>query len=492
MEDPITQTYEQANAKKLNSAHTDPIHYDAKYSYRKSPYRFLNHQHGKIGTFTVRLLEGKNLKRRHWSVLGLGPMKHLGLSRAVGEVSSFATMRLHFLPRREKDDLMPLDRCDDSLDSSFNIADDPNIAWEESQSLASAVTHSTSSTSASASASAPFSPNAKIKKQSSAKPVKSYYSKEYRSSIVRSNSNPSWPTVQSPSNASIFEMDLGKGSMPREGMEIFLRVQMKEEVSAADSILPVKGGGNGILGEAKINLTPLVLRGFGSEDAYGSDEVDVWDEWVNLLPPQAASNAGNRSEDEPSKVRVLVSYEPAGFSPRRGDIVALESFARQPFATSSFRPILTSLAPMRVKDVRGEHLHCGFELAVQSGDGGNNGKHGVSAKEGAVRLHRNAVFVIERTNVIDYAVDVALKPTDVVLSTPIARDVTQTLSPYVESAGELLMPVFLSSKLFFEAAKVGGGAFAVGMKAALATVAANQNPEKRRTSRRILSSDDEF
>jgi hypothetical protein len=58
--------------------------------------------------------------------------------------------------------------------------------------------------------------------------------------------------------------------------------------------------------------------------------------------------------------------------------------------------------------------------------------------------------------------------------------------------GELLMPVFLSSKLFFEAAKVGGGAFAVGMKAALATVAANQNPEKRRTSRRILSSDDEF
>ena len=53
------------------------------------------------------------------------------------------------------------------------------------------------------------------------------------------------------------------------------------------------------------------------------------------------------------------------------------------------------------------------------------------------------------------------------------------------------MPAVLSAKLFLEAAKVGGGAFSVGMKAALTQVAENQNPEKRRTQRRIVS-DDEF
>ncbi len=474
MQDPTSQTYEQANAKKLNLTHTDPIHYDSKYSYRNSPYRFLHHQHGKIGTFTVRLLEGKNLKRRHWSVLGLGPMKHLGLSKAVGEVSSYAAMRLHFMPRRDRDaEIDPTttegngDSSNENAKSNVNaslnssIAGDPNVAWEESLSLASAVNHqhalglndsmvsASSSTSTSASASAPFTPNVKVKvaqTHAKPKPTKSYQSKEYRSSVVRSNSNPRWPTVQSPSNASIFDMDLNKGSMPRDGMEIFLRVQMKEEVSAADSIVPVKGGGNGLLGEATIDLTPLVLRGFGSEDTYDSEEVDVWDEWVELLPPNSDGVASAKSVShvnadgtkvEPSKVRLLVSYQPAGFSPRRGDIVALESFARQPFATSSFRPIVPPFSPLRVKDMRGEHLYCEFELPFgdEGRDDGSDERRGRST-QGAVRLHRNAVFVVERTNVIDNALDVALKPADVVLSTPIAQEVTHALTPYVQSAGE--------------------------------------------------------
>lgn len=55
----------------------------------------------------------------------------------------------------------------------------------------------------------------------------------------------------------------------------------------------------------------------------------------------------------------------------------------------------------------------------------------------------------------------------------------------------MLMPVWLSSKLLLEAAKVGSGAFAVGMKAALTTVAENQNPERKRTQRRVVANNDD-
>lgn len=44
----------------------------------------------------MRLLEAKELRRKHWSAFSLGPVKHLGLSRAHGEVSSFGSLRLAF------------------------------------------------------------------------------------------------------------------------------------------------------------------------------------------------------------------------------------------------------------------------------------------------------------------------------------------------------------------------------------------------------------
>ena len=59
-------------------------------------YRHIHHQRGTIGTFHIRLLEGSNLSRKHWSALSLGPVKHLGLSKCHGEVSSFGTLRLAF------------------------------------------------------------------------------------------------------------------------------------------------------------------------------------------------------------------------------------------------------------------------------------------------------------------------------------------------------------------------------------------------------------
>jgi len=366
----------------------------------------------------------------------MGPVKHLGLSRAHGDVSSFAVMQLHFRSRQARDDLF-LSPSDSFVDPA---------SWEN-ESIASAVSASTSaSASASASASSSFKQSTSNISGSSihSRNRSVYVSKEYKSTTVRSNSNPIWPTVQSPYNTSVFKMDLEKRDMPKDGMEMFLHVQMREERTAADAFVPVKGGGDGILGQAQLNLTPLALRGFGSDFHSSSSskeeiQVDVWDEWVDLVLPsqsQAQSNPSESQDDDQDdyagKIRILISYEPCGFSPRRGDAVALEAFARQPLPTCTFRPILSPLHPMRVKDVRGEYLLCTFDLQFQGES--NGGKK--SAKEGSLRLHRNTVFVIERTNMIDSAINVAMKPADAVLSTHIGQEVTQTLTPYVESAGE--------------------------------------------------------
>jgi hypothetical protein len=55
--------------------------------------------------------------------------------------------------------------------------------------------------------------------------------------------------------------------------------------------------------------------------------------------------------------------------------------------------------------------------------------------------------------------------------------------------GDVLMPAVLSTKLFFEAAKVGGSAFAVGLKSAVSSVAESQDPEKRRRMKKRSSSE---
>ena len=80
-------------------------------------------------------------------------------------------------------------------------------------------------------------------------------------------------------------------------------------------------------------------------------------------------------------------------------------------------------------------MYITYTFGDEGRDDGSDERRGRST-QGAVRLHRNAVFVVERTNVIDNALDVALKPADVVLSTPIAQEVTHALTPYVQSAGE--------------------------------------------------------
>lgn len=457
----------------------------------------------------------------------MGPVKLLGLSHAHGQVSSFAVMKLVFRSRRrsgdgvgaaaaaaaaaEGSDLATTATMDVISNSSIY---DSNISWEN-DSIASALS---ASTTASVNGNVP-SPLSFISGTNGKRQVarqqqqqlsllgSAVHTKEYRSSVVRSNSNPSWPTVQSSSNVSIFNMALEKGIMPKDGMEIYLSIQMKEEWSAVDTIVPVKSGGDGMLGEAEINITPLVLRGFnvdaGDFHNLEEEEVDFLDEWVALNPPSSRSverstltDLDNEEFNAAGKVRLIVSYEPNGFSPRRGDIVALEAFARQSVAMSTVRPIIHPSHPLRVRDIRGEYLLCSFDLPCckegNLGDSDNrrgNPNNKNMPIEGSIRLHRNTVFVIERTNLIDSAINVALKPADVVLSTHIGKEVTSTISPYVEAAGDVLMPAVLSTKLFFEAAKVGGSAVAVGLKSAVSSVAESQDPEKRRRMNKRSSSE---
>merc|ERR1719401_2886316 len=84
-------TYEEKKAQQYIKKLPDPIVWDESLSYRKQQYRFLHHQNGLIGNLNVRLIEAKDLQRDrdNWSALALGPMKHLGLSKCHGPLSSF-------------------------------------------------------------------------------------------------------------------------------------------------------------------------------------------------------------------------------------------------------------------------------------------------------------------------------------------------------------------------------------------------------------------
>jgi hypothetical protein len=70
------------------------IVWEASQSVRDSPYRLLHHQNGIIGHVQLHLLEAAALKRNYWSALALGPVKHLGLSKAHGQVSSFVVLSI--------------------------------------------------------------------------------------------------------------------------------------------------------------------------------------------------------------------------------------------------------------------------------------------------------------------------------------------------------------------------------------------------------------
>eukprot|EP00814_Leptocylindrus_danicus_P010302 CAMPEP_0116042178 /NCGR_PEP_ID=MMETSP0321-20121206/25527_1 /TAXON_ID=163516 /ORGANISM="Leptocylindrus danicus var. danicus, Strain B650" /LENGTH=422 /DNA_ID=CAMNT_0003522589 /DNA_START=48 /DNA_END=1312 /DNA_ORIENTATION=+ len=385
-------TYEHHAALKRASSstkhHPDKVVWDPDFTFRNQPYRLLGHQKNNVmGRLSVRLLEGQNLKRPRddWSVMALGPVKHLGLSHKHGEVrSSYVAFQLT--------------RC-------YNSNDNNNMMYY------------------------------------------SEYGEEFKSSIISicNSSSPVWTDRA----GSCFSIPLKKGSLP-DGMPVCILAKVFEPHTAVEAMLPsqIKGGSQP-LGQAVLDVTDLCL---GAES--------VKDVWIDLSPPDlnlraaaaAASTVGANSTSSSSssldlkngdsceisssssssgKLRLLISYEPCGLEPNKNDIVCLEAFARSPTSL-----IVPSLNPMRIVDRSGGHLLLQYKMRC-----------GRSNRYGTIRLHRNAVFVIERFSVVDGAVDVVLKPTDMIIGSPLGQSVAEALGPVVSTAGDFLKPVLLTGQL---------------------------------------------
>lgn len=475
------------------SASPDPIHYDSSKSYRDGPYRQIHHQNGFIGKFNIRLMEGKNLIRSHWSVLGIGPVKHLGLSKAHGEVSSYAEFRLGFQSREEDEEEALHEEGTESASSSSNSS---NNCKNEASTLSSTKSIIDPSN---------FFPQG---------------SKTYRSSTVASNSNPKWLTLQSSITKSILNIPLCKGSMPQDGMKVIIEIAMREEKTAADTLVPgiMRGGsgnsGDEALGWGSLDVTSLVLRGYNDDGGGCGNRMEIsshgfteWDVWIDIWPERGEADKKSKviqkfhpSDKKPKeeeaqlrmnvddgetvgKVRLLVSYEPIGLKPQKGDIVALESFARRSPSLAKSQPILPPLHPLKVADAKGEYLLVHFDAVQPCGSSSKLRGNDLSQKTkptknrtqlGQVRIHRNAVFVIERTNLLDSAYNIAA---DIAMSTSIGREVSNRAHPYVAVAGDLIMPAVASARFLLEAAKVSGSA----LKSV--TVAAAKSRPRRRPRR---------
>ena len=478
----VQGTYDAVRAARSTLTLSDPIHWSPEYSYRDVPYRQLHHQDGIIGRFSIRLLEARDLLRSHWSPLALGPVKHLGLSTAHGPVSSYGTFWLGFRKTYEGGS----SSSGGGSTSGTPQPGTPLSAYKPSQ-LPPRV---------------PPSPS-RLSEGIISRTADDHGSDdltgvggrdEFRSSTVRRCDDPRWPSAQTPDvpdgNVSLFDIPLRKGAMPCDGMRATLEVRMDEEGGAAEAI-PVPGfgriGGDGCIGRGRLDVTALLLGMNGpGEDRSGGG---VWDVWVDLTQPSAVSDGAVPAALSAGSVRVLVSYQPNGLSPRRGDAVALECFARRP-SSGTVQSVLPALAPLRVFDMKGSYVRVDFNVAPMDDERGRrkadvgSGSRGKSRRRrGSLCLHRNAVFVIERYTLLDWSVDMALTPTDVVFSTPLGRRTRSSAMPYVEAAGDLTMPVVLSGRLLWAAARTGMTASLTGLKAAGMAVLEEQDPisvKKRR------------
>lgn len=228
------------------------------------------------------------------------------------------------------------------------------------------------------------------------------------------------------------------------------------------------------------------------------ERMGLLDVWVPLHHPSADADGKDKKSSSSGKVHLLISYEPYGMIPKRDDVVALESFARQPFDQgnghgssnssssnngSAINPILPPLSPFLVIDIRGSYLLLEYATSrtVTSVDRLGNIKSSRWERTHRVRIHRNAVFVIERRTLLDVAGNIARLPGDIVLSTPIGQEIAEASAPVVAGVMELMTPAFMSVKLLMGAGGLGVRAGLAGAKAATeAVVSASQQKAMER------------
>jgi len=168
------------------------------------------------------------------------------------------------------------------------------------------------------------------------------------------------------------------------------------------------------------------------------ERMGMLDVWVPLYHPNGKTVISG-------KVHLLITYEPNGMTPKPNDVVAFESYARHPEASSIMAPIVPPLSPLLVIDTRSSYLLLEYtnSRTVTSVDRSGNVKSSRWERSYRIRIHRNAVFVIERPTLMDAAGNLARLPGEIVLSTPLGREVAEISAPLVAAASELVGPAVL-------------------------------------------------
>ena len=438
-------TYEARQAAAINACQADQVHWEREAAYRNQNYRHLYHQQGLIGTFHIRLLEAADLKRSYWSALAIGPVRLLGLSKAHGAVSSFVSFTF--------DPESPEENAYSSSSKEGKVAD---------------------------SKPAPRAPPSR--------PC-------FVSPVIPHDDNPVWTNTY-------FDLKLPKGVL-RDGQPIKLQLRVDEDATAVENILPgvPSGGDSRLLGTGEVDLTSLCL---GQMVETGQPQAGVLDAWVPIYlrpkhqekqrqdaemtlrqlndpvkksPP--AKDRENSANTPTGRVRVLVSYQPHGMEPQPRDIVALEVFARQDTKAASCRPVLPPRLPLHILETSGPWILVEYQLS------------NASQKKACLKVHRNAVFVIERRNIIDSTLNLALLPADVFLSTPLGQTTRHLLSPVVVAGQQLLAPALFSSRLLWMTVRATAMASLCGVNAATRSFLhegkssmsrSDENPTKGRTA----------
>ena len=278
-------------------------------------------------------------------------------------------------------------------------------------------------------------------------------SSSFTSPVIRSNNNPIWQQCES-------TLPLHKGSN-LDGAQVMMTLTVMEDSTTVEGIVPFMGPSDQdrILGLGQLDITPL-CRGITDQ---GELHVGIMDVWVPLYKQQSTSTSTSTST---GRVRLLLTYQPHGMQPLPKDLVALEAFARTHPTNSTISPILPPLHPMRVLHSQGTFLLLEYTMPSSS----------IIA---TMRLHRNAVFTIERSTLLDTAWNVALFPAKVLLATPLGQDTVRWVSPVVHIAADVFMPALLSVRLVMAALQTTGMAAWSGVGAATQAVVAAQLHQRR-------------
>ena len=157
-------------------------------------------------------------------------------------------------------------------------------------------------------------------------------------------------------------------------------------------------------------------------------------------------------------LRCLVAYKPHGIPPAVSDVVALESFARHP------NVVLDPNSPLQVLAVNDNYLHVSYRLS--------------SGRKGALKVHRNACFVIERLTTLDNLWNLALTPSDALLSTRVGSQVTRAARPMIEYGRDVARPAIFSARLGVAAVRTSVNATVKGVVAAGRTAGGVPSPAK--------------